>query len=100
MSVYFAAARRADRSPVARALSRRTVPGNANDNGPGPLAIDEDLAAALRHFAGHGLGAAHSARSLAERALASGDDAAFARWHTICSVLDRRMAASLAPSAE
>ncbi len=95
MSVYFAAARRVDRSPVARALSRRMVPGSANDNGPGLLAADGALAAALRHFAGHGLGAAQDARNEAERALASGDRAAFQQWRAICRALDRRLAASL-----
>jgi len=95
MSVYFAAARRVDRSPVARALSRRIVPGSANDNGPGPFAVGGDLAAALRHFSVHGLGAAQNARSEAERALAAGDPAAFARWRAICRALNRRMAASL-----
>jgi len=95
MSVYFAAARRVDRSPVARALSRRAVPGSANDNGPGLLAADGDIAAALRHFAGHGLGAASNARCEAERALALGDHAGFRHWRAICRALDRRMAASL-----
>lgn len=67
----------------------------ANDNGVPPAAEREMLVDALRHFAGHGLGAALRARENALAAHHAGDAAGFAQWRSICEMLDRRMAARL-----
>lgn len=97
MPIRFAAARSTTRSPIARALAKRAVARAANDNGGGQSAFAFDAAtrAALRHFAGHGLGAAEAARRNAEAAHASGDTATCAYWLGICRKLDRRVAARL-----
>ena len=94
MTVYFAAARNAARSPIARALTRRPVVHVANDN-DNDGADDRMLHAALRHFAQHGLGAAREAHRQAERAFFAGDRQAYDWWLGICRTLDRRLAASL-----
>jgi len=67
----------------------------ANDNG-GERPSDAMLHAALRHFAAHGLAAAHSARKQAEAAFFAGDRQAYRWWLEICRALDRRMASELA----
>lgn len=91
---------KASRSPVARSLVRRAPEAAANDDAaPGTFAEGADdamLYAALRHFAAHGLGAAGVAGAAAERAFATGDRPAYARWLGICRMLDRRMADGLA----
>ncbi|WP_067682191.1 hypothetical protein [Tsuneonella dongtanensis] len=93
MPLRFAPARSVTRSPIARAFARKALSRAANDNGdPGP-ADDAVLAAALRHFATHGLGAAIAALREAERALEAGDDQGHAWWLEICGTLDRRLAA-------
>ena len=94
MTLHFAAARSAARSPVARALARRSIARAANDNGD-PSANqgnDQMLHAALRHFAEHGLGAATEARNQAEKAFFAGDRPSYDWWIGICRTLDRRMA--------
>lgn len=100
MTLHFAAARLATRSPIARALARRAPDRAANDNGTagaeGLSAGDAELHAALRHFAAHGLGAAHAAKLAAEQAHARGDREAYERWLGICRALDRRLAGQLA----
>jgi len=83
-------------------LSRREI-GEAcglpaNDNG-GNRASDAMLHAALRHFAEHGLAAAHRARKQAEAAFFAGDRQGYQWWLEICRALDRRMANELAASA-
>lgn len=93
MTLRFAAARTPAHSPIARALSRRTFGRAANDNGD--EREDEMLKAALRHFATHGLGAAHEARRHAEAAFFADDRQAYEWWLGICRTLDRRIAAQL-----
>jgi hypothetical protein len=66
----------------------------ANDNG-GARASDAMLHAALRHFAEHGLAAAHRARKQAEAAFFAGDRQGYQWWLEICRALDRRMAAAI-----
>ena len=97
MSVHFAAARCASRSPVARALARRAVRRAANDNPGGALDADARvLHAALRHFADHGLRAAEEAVAMAEQAWRAGEPEACAWWTEVCRKLDRQLAADLA----
>ncbi|GAA4040582.1 hypothetical protein [Parerythrobacter jejuensis] len=94
MTLHFAAARSATRSPIARALSRRAVARAANDNGDAASlqADDKLIHAALRHFAEHGLGAAREARKQAEKSFFEGDRQSYDWWLGICRTLDRRMA--------
>ena len=111
MSIHFAAARSAAKSPVARILSRRPVGRPANDNPVGyrrpPGTARGDLAAyrafgldqqdlllkaALRHFAEHGIGAAREARKQAEAAFFADDRQSYEWWLGICRALDRRLA--------
>ena len=65
-----------------------------NDNG-GDRPSDAMLHAALRHFAEHGLAAAHRARKQAEAAFFAGDRQGYRWWLEICRALDRRMASEL-----
>ena len=94
MSLRFAAARTPSRSPVARALRKRTIDCVANDNGAN-VEHDRMLKAALRHFGEYGLGAARKARQSAEAAFFAGDRELYDWWLGICRVLDRRLAAEL-----
>ena len=66
----------------------------ANDHA---AAADMDglLHAALRHFAEHGLAAAHRARRQAEAAFRSNDRQGYQWWLEICRALDRAMAREL-----
>lgn len=76
-------------------LKSGTEPGAAaNDNGGLPE-NDLLLNAALRHFAKHGISAAHAARAQAEAAFFAGDRAGYDWWLAICRTLDRRMAARI-----
>lgn len=101
MTVYFAAARSAISSPVARALARRTPGRSANDNcDAGSIqANDNVIHAALRHFAVHGLGAARQARVQAEAAFFAGDRQGYDWWLGICRALDKRIAGQLEAEA-
>lgn len=90
MTLRFASARTSTRSPIARALTRREMGRAANDNGS--EADDRLLHAALRHFAEHGLGAAHQARREAEKAFFAGDREAYDWWLGVCRTLDRQLA--------
>ena len=97
MSFHFAAARTPASSHVARVLVRKAPCVAANDNvGPnGTTRLDQQdllLKAALRHFAQHGISAAHEARKHAERAFFSGDRPSYDWWLGICRTLDRRTA--------
>ena len=97
MTIRFAAPPQA----LAPRLSRREI-GQAcgmpaNDNG-GARASDAMLHAALRHFAEHGLAAAHRARKQAEAAFFAGDQQGYQWWLEICRALDRRMASELGTS--
>ena len=69
-----------------------TIARPANDNVAG---LDAMLNAALRHFARHGLAAAHHARLQAETALHSGDAEGYKWWLEICRMLNRRMASAI-----
>jgi hypothetical protein len=93
MTLRFASARSAARSPIARALQRRRVAGADNDN----CGNDDDrlLHAALRHFAAHGLHAAREARKQAEHAFFAGDREGYDWWLGVCRTLDRRLAAQV-----
>lgn len=95
MTIRFAAPPHA----IAPRLNRREI-GEAcglpaNDNG-GHRPSDSMLHAALRHFAEHGLAAAHRARKQAEAAFFAGDRQGYQWWLEICRALDRRMANELA----
>jgi hypothetical protein len=92
MPLHFAPARTITRSPIARALARRSLARAANDNGDPGVKDDAVLHAALRHFAAHGLGAALAALGEAERAEAAGDRQGRDWWMGICRTLDRRLA--------
>lgn len=92
MPLRFAPARTVTRSPIARALARRSLARAANDNGDPGVKDDAVLRAALRHFAAHGLGAAIAALGEAERAKAAGDMQSRDWWMGICRTLDRRLA--------
>lgn len=99
MPIHFAAARCAARSPVARALARKTVRRAANDNpgGAGENSAEARvLHAALRHFAEHGLRAAEEAAMLAERAWRTGEADECRWWTEVCRTLDRRLAGDVA----
>ena len=98
MTLRFAAARQPARSPIARAFAKRIPDEAANDDAGVAGAIGEDavLSAALRHFAAHGLGAAHAAKSNAEAAFRRGDRPGYERWLGICRALDRRLAGQVA----
>ncbi len=94
MTIHFAAARDAAKSPVARALQRPEICHAQNDNGP---AGDHDLMvyAALRHFSEFGLGAPHQARENAKAAFFAGDRKSYDWWREICRLLDKRLAQGL-----
>ncbi len=96
MTIHFASARNAAANPLARVLTRRSSLCAANDNAP--RAGQQALAAALRHFAEHGMGAAREARSRAEAAFFADDRQSYQHWLEICRILDRRMASSLTRS--
>lgn len=100
MTIRFAAARNAASNPLARNLVKGEAKHASNDvSRKSAEAINSVTAAALRHFAEHGLGAASDARSRAEFALDAGDMAAFEHWHSICRALDREEATELAKRA-
>jgi len=73
------------------------IPEAANDNlAPGRQPqSEEEIRAALAHFAQHHLNAAHDAHARARSALASGDEAGFDFWANVCRALDRRLAGTL-----
>lgn len=95
MSIRFAASRTAPRNRMRRIeVQAACLWPAANDNGarhPG----ETTLHAALRHFARHGLAAAHEARVQARTAQESGDEQSYRWWLEICRALDRRMAREL-----
>ncbi|EJL28574.1 hypothetical protein [Novosphingobium sp. AP12] len=105
MTIRFAAAWGGTTPVLSRSLCLGAPLGASNDN---PLSarrlalhavpsapeaeLDAGLAAALMHFARHGLSAATQARDEALAAHASGDVEASVHWLDICRRLDRRMA--------
>lgn len=111
MTIRFAAALGGTNPAIARSVCRGAPLGAMNDNHPAPRIrlhaikqayepiLEEDeaiLAAALMHFARHGLSAAARAQKEAEAAHAAGDKHRSAHWLGICHQLDRRMAAATA----
>jgi len=109
MTIRFAAAWGGTTPAISRSLCLGAPLGAVNDNcaksrpvlrtvssseasALTPTDNDAALAAALMHFARHGLSAASRARSEAETAHASGDTQARGHWLEICRQLDRRMA--------
>ena len=101
MTIHFAAARDTARSPIARAMVRRSIGRAANDNqGDNAEADDAMLHAALRHFAKFGIRAAHEARQEAEKAFFAGDRDSYDWWLGVCSTLDRRLARNFADAVK
>ena len=96
MTIHFAAARDAAKSPVARALQRQERRPAQNDNN-----VDDGhdlmLHAALRHFAEFGLGAPEQARERARAAFFAGDRKSYDWWREICRILDTQIAKELNP---
>ena len=100
MTFHFAPARRAEYSPLARALDWRADVVAANDDHSDETeATLADFAAttpfanalvteALMHFGKHGLGAAKAAWSQAAEAAMTGDHSGYTHWLSICRVLD------------
>lgn len=94
MSIRFAAPPSAIAARMSPLAVRAAQMPPANDNGGGH-ATDAMLHAALRHFAAHGLAAAHRARGQAEAALSADDRQGYLWWLGICRTLDRPMAAAM-----
>lgn len=91
MTIRFAGARAQNSSPLRAWRCRSVKLCAANDNDA--LRLDETpVAAALRHFARHGLAAAELAAARARVAFQSGDIMSAADWLLICRQLDRRLA--------
>jgi len=106
MSIRFATPKPALHACIRPSSGSLAFPRAVNDNGdiaPGENALgdtglgDTGLAAALRHFARHGLAAANDAHDKAMAAFENGDHPEFARWRDICAALDRRLARQLPP---
>lgn len=95
MSIRYAAARPLARpGHLTRAAQGRLAAQAANDNGD--LARhDLVLAAALRHFAAHGLRAAEDAAERAASAHRAGSREDMVHWLEICRTLDPRRASRL-----
>ncbi|MFC3100606.1 hypothetical protein [Altererythrobacter lauratis] len=100
MSIRFAAPKSAirNRMAVSRARLYRRRPANDNAS-PANVTGDAALAAALRHFAAHGMAAAQRAMEQAELARIEDDPHSFAWWLAICRQLDRQMARRISQSA-
>ena len=97
MSIRFAAAGSGECMVVARILTCPRLRPAANDVGAA-IAHDTLLVSTLRHFAAHGLGAAHEARRLAQEADRQHDDDRYRHWLAVCRQLDHRMAARIEAS--
>ncbi|EDL50108.1 hypothetical protein [Erythrobacter sp. SD-21] len=98
MSVRFAPARCAARSPIARVLKRGAVTMAANDHEELEGFMSDTTKAALRHFAEYGLRAVPMAIRNAETAAAANQPEDYGYWLEICRSLDgaaaRRIEAS------
>ena len=92
MSVRFAAARDAARSPIARILTRGEARLAANDHDELDGFMDETTIAALRHFGEHGLRAAEVAARNALLAAAAHESEDYRHWVGLCRALDSRAA--------
>jgi len=101
MTIRFAAAR--DRNKIRQVISLSRpgtpVPLSANDNGYEAANDDAALTEALKHFATHGVSAARRASDKAMTAHKSGDSEEFDWWLSVCRVLDRRLADTVAVKA-
>ena len=95
MTIRFAAPPDALRPRLSPRRIREVCGLPSNDNGSDRTS-DAMLHAALRHFAEHGLAAAHRARKQAEAAFFAGDRQGYEWWLEICRALDRQMARELA----
>ncbi|MBX7541720.1 hypothetical protein [Qipengyuania sphaerica] len=95
MSVRFAAARRAARSPIAKILSRAEIGPVANDHdrSEGTGIMSENTESALRHFAEHGLRAVPVALDNATLAATASHEEDYRYWLGICRELDAGAAA-------
>jgi hypothetical protein len=93
MTIRFAGTHPALSARLSGYQARAAVGMPANDNAAAGL--DGMLHAALRHFAEHGLAAAHCARRQAEAAFLTGDAQGYQWWLEICRALDRAMASEL-----
>ena len=98
MSVRFAPARCAARSPIARVLKRGTVSLAANDHDELEGFMSDTTKAALRHFAEHGLRAVPVAARNAETALAANQPEDYRHWLEICRALDDGVARKIEAS--
>ena len=74
---------------------RKPEPSNDNELPGRPAQSDDQIRAALGHFAEHHLNAAHDAHARASAALSEGDEENFVFWANICRALDRRLAGTL-----
>ena len=94
MSVRFAPARTAARSPIAKILTRGEIGPVANDHdGPeGTGLMSDTTKAALRHFAEHGLRAVPVALHNALIAATASHDDDYRYWVGICRELDANAA--------
>ena len=88
MSLRFAPARCAARSPIARVLKRGTVTMAANDHEELKGFMSDTTKAALRHFAEYGLRAVPMAVRNAETAAAANQSEDYNHWLEICRSLD------------
>lgn len=95
MSVRFAPARCAARSPIAKVLARGTVGPIANDHDreEGFSTMSDMTKAALQHFAEHGLKAVPVALGNASLAAAAAQNDDYRLWLGICRELDAGAAA-------
>lgn len=101
MTIRFAPAR--NRDALARTVAwgtnelSRVRAANDSDASPEDQAL---LVETLRHFATHGLSSAERAKSMAVVAARAGDKAGYNQWLSVCGMLDKRMAKTLAASVE
>ena len=95
MTVRFASARCAARSPLARVLSRGSIGPVANDGTEGEDVeiMSETTKAALRHFAEHGMRAVPVALNNATLAASAAHEDDYRHWLDICRELDAGAAA-------
>ena len=101
MTIRFAPARRRDPSAavIRRGLCAWRILSGANDNGEPAVDDHALLLDTLRHFGTHGLRSAEAAAQCAIAARDASDDASYARWLSVCRMLDRRMADALEGTA-
>ena len=98
MTIRFAAAKSSIQGRMAADEVHMAMALPANDNNSA-VSNETMVHAALRHFAEHGLAAAHHARKQAEIASKAGDAQSYDYWLEICGTLDRRMARELVKRA-